>query len=124
MSDIKHCIRCKSTQGLPDKPYSRYKQKEYYLCTNCNTERLKKYRQTAKGRKVFNSAAKAYYEKNKHKAHARYKAKSIPSKPCEKCGSEENLEKHHPDYSKPLEVIHLCRAHHRELHRQLKAQVL
>lgn len=33
---------------------------------------------------------------------------------CEVCG--EDAEMHHPDYSKPLEVIWLCRAHHKELH--------
>ena len=44
----------------------------------------------------------------------------IPRKPCLVCGSK-NVEKHHPDYSKPLEVIWMCRKHHLELHRnQLK----
>lgn len=27
---------------------------------------------------------------------------------CEECGSTENLERHHEDYSKPLEVETLC----------------
>ena len=31
---------------------------------------------------------------------------------CFKCGSTEHLERHHPDYSKPLEVITLCRNCH------------
>jgi len=31
---------------------------------------------------------------------------------CEECGSTENLERHHPDYSKPLETQTLCRACH------------
>lgn len=34
---------------------------------------------------------------------------------CVKCG-EENAHGHHPDYSKPLEVIWLCRIHHAEHH--------
>lgn len=36
---------------------------------------------------------------------------------CEKCGSSINVEAHHDDYTKPLEVIWLCREHHAEHHR-------
>jgi len=32
--------------------------------------------------------------------------------PCEICGTTENIEAHHPDYSKPLEFHSLCRGHH------------
>lgn len=39
----------------------------------------------------------------------------ITRKPCERCGSE-NSEKHHDDYSKPLEVRWLCRKCHCEWH--------
>ena len=35
---------------------------------------------------------------------------------CSQCGSTSNLIKHHPDYSKPLEVITLCRSCHKLLH--------
>ena len=34
-------------------------------------------------------------------------------KPCEVCG-DEKVEKHHDDYSKPLQVRWLCKQHHRE----------
>ena len=36
---------------------------------------------------------------------------------CFKCGVEGRIEAHHPDYSKPLEVVWLCRIHHVEAHR-------
>jgi hypothetical protein len=32
------------------------------------------------------------------------------------CGAR--AEMHHPDYAKPLDVVWLCRVHHRELHKQ------
>lgn len=35
--------------------------------------------------------------------------------PCKKCGAI-NTDAHHEDYSKPLEVIWLCRKHHAERH--------
>lgn len=38
--------------------------------------------------------------------------------PCERCGVE-LAEAHHPDYSKPLEVVWLCRVHHLEEHRRI-----
>lgn len=34
---------------------------------------------------------------------------------CAVCGSF-RVDGHHPDYSKPLEVVWLCRKHHQQLH--------
>ncbi len=42
--------------------------------------------------------------------------------PCEKCG-EPKTHAHHPDYSKPLEVVWLCLAHHAEIHRKYSPSV-
>ena len=36
--------------------------------------------------------------------------------PCEQCGARP-ADAHHPDYTKPLEVVWLCRQHHMDLHR-------
>ena len=41
--------------------------------------------------------------------------------PCEICGTTEDIHGHHPDYSKPLEVIWLCRKHHAALHKELRS---
>ncbi|KKN08162.1 hypothetical protein LCGC14_1059390 [marine sediment metagenome] len=43
------------------------------------------------------------------------KSGSLKKKPCEKCGKE-NVDAHHPNYSKPLDVIWLCRRHHQMEH--------
>ena len=40
---------------------------------------------------------------------------------CEHCGASdkvERLQRHHPDYSRPLEVIWLCALCHGEMHRK------
>ncbi len=39
---------------------------------------------------------------------------SIRPLPCFVCG--EAAEAHHPDYDRPLDVVWLCRAHHRQAH--------
>lgn len=56
---------------------------------------------------------------DKHKARHIFEAAVrkgvITRKPCEICGDPRS-EGHHADYDKPLEVIWLCRTHHRERH--------
>lgn len=36
--------------------------------------------------------------------------------PCEQCGATDNVEAHHDDYARPLEVRWLCRRHHIDEH--------
>jgi len=94
-------------------------------CGDCKGEaRLKRNR-------VYN---KAYYRENsdeidsKHTAYnkgergkaaeklrAAVRSGKIERGNCEECG-EPNAHGHHPDYSKPLEVIWLCPKHHAEEH--------
>jgi hypothetical protein len=40
--------------------------------------------------------------------------------PCEVCSTDEDVQAHHDDYEKPLEVRWLCRKHHREHHNNEK----
>ena len=40
--------------------------------------------------------------------------------PCKVCGTEEDVQAHHDDYYKPLDVRWLCRFHHREHHNNEK----
>ena len=63
-----------------------------------------------------------YRAKNPQKYLARQKAiralarGDIVKEPCGVCGSK-NVEAHHEDHAKPLEVVWLCRKHHREVDR-------
>lgn len=43
---------------------------------------------------------------------------------CSQCNSTGKIEAHHPDYSKPLEVVFLCVKCHMEEHKRLRSQVV
>lgn len=68
---------------------------------------------------------KKWSDKNKeklkaHKSVARaIKKGKLIRKFCRICNSKKS-EAHHPDYTKVLKVIWLCRQHHKELHKKLK----
>ncbi len=45
---------------------------------------------------------------------------ALAPEPCEVCGATGDVEAHHDDYAKPLEVRWLCPSHHKLLHISLK----
>lgn len=55
-------------------------------------------------------------ESARRAVHSAVRRGDLVKAPCH-CG-EIKVEGHHPNYSKPLEVIWLCRQHHAELHRR------
>ncbi|MCK5610798.1 hypothetical protein KAR91_53490 [Candidatus Pacearchaeota archaeon] len=83
---------------------------------------LRAYRQTGKC-KQSRSVSKAKYRAKypqKDKAHSAISrgilAGKIIRQPCQKCGSNENIQAHHEDYDKPLDVMWLCIKHHSDIH--------
>lgn len=42
--------------------------------------------------------------------------------PCERCGDNQAVDAHHEDYSKPLDVMWLCKKHHGERHREINEE--
>lgn len=46
----------------------------------------------------------------------------LKRKPCERCGTKKRIRAHHEDYTKPLDVIWLCRKCHGERHREINEQ--
>jgi hypothetical protein len=61
---------------------------------------------------------------DRHKARKQVYNRRIPlASACAQCGSKENLQHHHPDYSKPLEVITLCQTCHGLVHRIVLEQL-
>jgi len=88
-------------------------------------ESSRKYRKN--NRDKLRIANRIYKLNNKHKDHARsifYMAvssgKIIRPSTCSKCGSDSEIEGHHEDYNKPLDVMWLCIPCHGKEHRKYK----
>jgi len=117
------CQQCKSIENLYKYKSSTSKTGFSYICRECNTNNKKKYRQTKKGKISTNKAVYKSIKKYNYKQNARTKVfqalkNGIILKPdiCSVCKNKEIIEGHHMDYSKPLEVVWLCRKCHSNLH--------
>lgn len=120
------CRHCKVNKGTSVdckhlKPDGTYRH--YYTCRECNTNRLKKYRN--KNMKSIYQITKRYEEKNIGKRNVWRKVSKalrdgIITKPdkCSKCKKKAKLiDAHHEDYRKPLDITWLCRSCHVGLHK-------
>jgi hypothetical protein len=98
--------------------------KEYDRKRGMNPERVKarkEYQKTDAGKIAKKRALNSYKIKHSERHYARNAINNalrdgrIEKMPCLICG-DEKVEGHHPDYSRPLDVVWLCNKHHRETH--------
>lgn len=83
----------------------------------CKSARVRPPRYSEKVRVSKVKASRKHEINHPERTVARNRARfSLKAMPCEVCGTTEKVERHHHDYSKPLEITFLCRAHHHELH--------
>lgn len=113
----KYCSRCKIT-GVSFIIYCRHGERTYYHCRECNNNRIKKYYSENKEsfrRTNYRSMAK-HKEKQAARALLNYAIrKGLMTKPkiCSHCFNKvERIQGHHTDYTKPLEVVWLCKDCH------------
>lgn len=94
------CSKCKK---INDRFNQRY-------CTKCHAAYMREWRKN-------HQLTKEQQLKDNARSYAGvYKRRGkIQQEPCKQCGNEHS-QMHHEDYSKPLEVIWLCRKCHLELH--------
>lgn len=70
---------------------------------------------------VFRESSRRWYQSNKERRNKLAVIRNLAQRKvkldvnCEICDSTENLERHHPDYSKPLVVQTLCKPCHNRL---------
>jgi hypothetical protein len=107
---------CKMAKGL-DRLETR--------CRTCNKSRIRKIRDDSPGYNRAHSRKFKEVHPEKRAAHLAVarglRAGVIAKAPCVVCGNPKS-ESHHEDYSKPLEVIWFCRAHHAAHHEKLRNQ--
>lgn len=115
-------MRQRRPKGQPKKTCSKCgeqleetRQGKYRYCRKCHAEYMRK------TRPKHSELSKKERDRStaRRMANAAVKKGQIKKKPCERCGAVKS-EKHHDDYSKPLEVIWLCRPCHIEHHKKMK----
>lgn len=118
----RYCFKCKKNENL-----MWYRKKaNLSICRSCNTKIMRKYIEVYDGRKNINKNQRKSSQRHKIECKARKLVQMAVlrgelEKPlkCSKCLMETAIEGHHPDYSKPLKVVWLCRSCHSDLHKGL-----
>lgn len=102
---MKPCSRCQERIARPGQRW----------CLACHAAYHREWRKTTAGRRC----TERDMPRNNVRAKARYAVKrgQIKRLPCERCASE-RAEKHHDDYSRPLDVRWLCKPCHAAHHRR------
>jgi hypothetical protein len=123
---LNHCINCVKTRVRDHRKENLETVRLYDRQRGKTEERRERARDYAKNnRELLRKIKATWAAKNKEKKRAHLKVKRAKEKGlitqgcCEVCGNFKS-EAHHEDYSKPLEVVWLCRKHHAELHRKYK----
>lgn len=128
---MKKCSSCRNKKELSDfySCPSRYDGVRAY-CKQCTKVKQRNnreyYRLYQKQRALVDvdfrkkrSEWSKKFDSNKKKVHQKLsyalKTGKIDKGTCSICG-DIKVDGHHEDYSKPLEVIWLCRKHHKQLH--------
>lgn len=136
MSEIKKCPKCKTEK--PVSMFSRDRSQSDGLQSRCKAcsresharwlkdhgEQMKqaqaRWRASNRGYttmvarlnpSIHRERARKYRLEHPDRVKAHNAARCIESAPCERCGAAPS-EKHHPDYSKPKLIIHLCKKCH------------
>lgn len=131
---IGHCCKCK--QYLPLWKFSKSKSRPngiQSVCKACYRKlNIRKWWQETKADPEKHAAHKARTNKNmrEYRKRPEYQLKSaarnmvlaaikmgtIEKGPCNACGATEEVQAHHADYARPLEVEWLCRPCHQKHH--------
>lgn len=118
-----YCKKCRSKYNSDwGKKNPRIYRERYIKSRSKRNNYSKKYYENNKDRIL--AIQKRNYEENKEKFKAHgivkraIKSNNLKQKSCIVCG-DKKVDAHHEDYSKPLEVIWLCRTHHFHLHENI-----
>lgn len=105
---------CSSCRGVIESNRVASNQK---FCKECQRVYLNEYRTKKNYLTIGKNTKTKHYARTY--ANTYLKRGKLKKKPCEVCGASE-VEMHHEDYSKPLQVNWLCRKHHMDNHKKTK----
>jgi len=112
---VKICRKC----GLNPRPVAPFgKQTQPRWCLKCHAAYMREYRKKHPVTIATMTPEQRLKYNARHAAIMRTKRKKLTKKPCEVCGNKAQM--HHPDHSKPFEIVFLCHFHHQELHYKQK----
>lgn len=144
------CDECKSCKKLSDakshqthREYRLKKMQEYRTIHKDELqEKARQHSRSEKGREINNKATRRYYRRHRETVLDKCKQRNLnnPEKYiaeytvsnaiklgklirpdiCQKCGRAGHIEAHHPDYSKSLSVVWLCKKCHGKEHRKVR----
>lgn len=121
-STEKYCSKCEQTLSISSFRIRPSGTAYDAYCLDCTRE----YNRSYYRRNPYHAPSKMHPPKDAIRAHARNLLQSavrwgkMKRQPCIKCGKEE-AQGHHEDYSKPYDVVWLCRTHHGEVHWKVRA---
>jgi len=138
----KRCFKCQAIKPLSEfYKQSKMADGHFNKCKECFKQDVRKYRleniesvrqyDIERGKRPERIKASIEItriwraaDKRRQKAHnsVSYAIKTgrLVREPCCLCGNEKTVA-HHEDYDKPLEVIWLCQACHKQRHKEVKA---
>lgn len=138
--EMKTCFKCGATKPLSEfYRHSMMADGHLNKCKECtkndvskhrekNIDRLREYDRSrfqndSDRRNAHKQSSYKYTREHPERRSARNKARralqtgKMKKTPCESCGNEKT-EMHHPDYSRPLDVMWLCKLCHEQWHKQ------
>ena len=121
---MKFCTNCDTEQPFLNFFKDKSRQDGHQCwCKACAKKYKAKYKLTASCKSSAIRSKMLWENRNPEKLRVhrltRYAIKrgDLVPQPCEVCGKE-RVDAHHPDYDKPMDVMWLCRKHHKDIHRK------
>lgn len=130
-SNDKSCKDCRTAKVRANREKNIEKYREFDRQRANNPERVAAraaYAKTDAGKAAIRRAHVKWENKHPKRKHAVTTVSNavrdgrLLKQPCIVCGETE-VEGHHPDYDRPLDVVWLCVAHHKQLHAEHEARL-
>ena len=110
---LKVCIRCQHALPYADfSPHRRTRDRLNSWCKPCFAEYVRDWRSVSDKYTPSKESDPMKYTARMRLGSAVRSGDVVRPETCPECGNTENIEAHHADYSKPLEVEWLCRMCH------------